>query len=301
MALNMFGGGPADVTTDSQGNVVGGVNVKVYTARTGGQRVTALYDVDGNALPGVVTSVGFGSDEGRIAFRASDTHSKLFIDTGSGMRWVLPAAQTYDAVQSALGKADEALTVASGAASVAREADDKASTALNLITSGDVASNESIQKAIDQIQTITPTTDELTDTVHISSMISGSSLTTTMIDNTEIPLWVAPFDATILSIGMVFENFSTPLSLSDVDYVNFYLLRRPLNDSTRVVARASTDLEWGTDIVAGQGWEWDKSFYWEAAQQTLTKSEVLSIKCKKYGAQADVPLPLTITLRYRPL
>lgn len=301
MSLNVFGGGPADVTTDSQGNVVGGVDVKVYTARNGGQRVTELYDIDDSPLGGVVKSVAFGGDQGRIAFKASDTYSKLYIDSGTGMRWVLPAAETYDAVKTALVKSEEARGTASTALTVANAADDKATNALDLITSGEVASNQNIQQAIDQIQTITPTTDELTETVYISSMVSGSSLTSTFVVNDEVPLWVAPFDATILSVGMVFENFSSASPLSDTDYLNFYLLRRRLSDTTKVMARGSTDLTGGTDVIAGQGWEWDHSFYWESEHQTLKKGEVLTIKYKTYGSHAAISLPVTITFRYRPL
>ena len=40
MALSIFGGGPGDVTSNSDGSVIGGVSLKVYTAAQGGQQVT---------------------------------------------------------------------------------------------------------------------------------------------------------------------------------------------------------------------------------------------------------------------
>ena len=301
MALHSFGGGPAEVTTDSQGNVVGGVDVKVYTAHYGGQQVTELYDFDGNILPGIVRSVESGADEGRIMFQASDAYAQLFVDSGTGGRWVVPAVETFNGVMGAISAAEDAQETAQTAIGIATDANEKSSEALDLINSGDVASNQNVKDAVGQLQTIMPTTDELTDTIYIPAMVSGGTLTSTMVDNTEIPLWVAPFPATILSVGMVFESFTSPTPLSDADYVNFYLLRRVIGDATRVAARSSTDLEWGSTITAGQGWEWDKSFYWEENHQTLAKSEVLSIKSRKYGAHADIPLPVTITLRYRPL
>lgn len=308
MALNMFGGGPGDVTTNSSGDVVGGVALKVYTAALGGQRVTELYDPTGEPLAGVVASETTGNDTGRITFQASDQYQLLFLDAGYGMRWAIPAREAFSAAYTAMGKSAEALTAAqeaqttaSGAEVTAGNADGKATKALDLITSGDFASSKNAQQAIAQLQTITPTTDELTETVHVSSMVSGSALTAKMIDNTQIPLWVAPFNATILSVGIVFESFSSPSPLSDTNYVNFYLLKRPLEGATSVVARAGTDLDLGTAVVAGRGWEWDHSYFWDVPSQNLAKGEVLAFKSKKYGSQPEVPLPLTITFRYRPL
>lgn len=126
MALNMFGGGPGDVTTNSAGDVVGGVTLKVYTAALGGQQATELYDVDGNILAGEVVSEPAGADEGRIAFQASDQYQLLFLDAGYGMRWAIPAREAFSAAYTALSKADEALTVADEAHDVAADAGVKA-------------------------------------------------------------------------------------------------------------------------------------------------------------------------------
>lgn len=126
MALNSFGGAPGDVTSDSDGSVMGGVALKVYTAPLGGQRVTEIYDMTGAPLAGVVISGVAGEDEGRVAFQASDQYSVLYLDAGYGMRWAVPAREAFAASSTALSKSDEALTVAHEAKTVAAESGVKA-------------------------------------------------------------------------------------------------------------------------------------------------------------------------------
>lgn len=115
MALNTFGGGPADITTDSSGNVVGGIQLKAYTAPNGGQRVTALFDTEGEPLPGAVVSSVEGDDIGRVLFQASDSYDQLFLDSGKGPRWVVPSREVFSATSIALSKASEALDVSEDA------------------------------------------------------------------------------------------------------------------------------------------------------------------------------------------
>lgn len=126
MALNVFGGGPGDVTSNATGDVVGGVTIKVYTAPLGGQQVTELYDTAGEPLAGVVVSGTDGDDEGRIAFQASDQYSVLYLDAGYGMRWAVPAREAFTAVSTALNQSGAALTAAQEAQTVATEAGVKA-------------------------------------------------------------------------------------------------------------------------------------------------------------------------------
>lgn len=126
MSMNVFGGGPADVTADSNGNISGGITLKVYTAALGGQRVTELYDLDGEPLSGVVVSGTSGDDEGRVAFQASDNYQLLFLDAGYGMRWAVPAREAFSAAYTALSKSEEALSSAQEAQAIAAESGVKA-------------------------------------------------------------------------------------------------------------------------------------------------------------------------------
>lgn len=126
MALNVFGGGPGDVTSNGAGDVIGGITLKVYTAPLGGQQVTELYDITGAPLAGVVVSGTEGDDEGRIAFQASDQYSVLYLDAGYGMRWSVPAREAFTAVSTALNQSGAALTAAQEAQVIATESGVKA-------------------------------------------------------------------------------------------------------------------------------------------------------------------------------
>lgn len=125
MGTSIFGGGPADITTDSTGTVVGGTQLKVYTAANGGQLVTELYDLDDQPLPGAVVSQPDGEDEGRIAFKASDSYDQLFMDSGNGSRWIIPSREVFTSTSLALSKSEKALDVASEAYDKADEASHK--------------------------------------------------------------------------------------------------------------------------------------------------------------------------------
>ena len=113
MALRTFGGGPADVTSDANGDVVSGVSLQVYTAVTGGQRVTELYDRNGTPLPAVVMSSSEADMLGRITFQADSQYDVLFLDPGYGMRWAIGAQDAFSAASTALSRATDALAIAS--------------------------------------------------------------------------------------------------------------------------------------------------------------------------------------------
>lgn len=115
MASRIFGSSPSDVTTNSAGDVVGGITLKVYTALNGGQRVTELYDTTGAPLPGVVTSQTSGDETGRIAFRASDQYSILYLDAGYGARWAVPAQEAFGLTDIAYDRASRAIELAENA------------------------------------------------------------------------------------------------------------------------------------------------------------------------------------------
>ena len=79
MARNLYGASPADVTTTDRGDVVPGVTLTVWDARTGGNMVTDLLTVDGAAATAVVSDWG-----GRVAFYGPDgVTATLWLDAGS--------------------------------------------------------------------------------------------------------------------------------------------------------------------------------------------------------------------------
>lgn len=110
MAYTIFGGGPADITTNTSGAVVGGIQFDVWTRLTGGVRVTDLLSEHGEPLAGkVVSETTAGSDLGRIKFQAPDSHNVLYLDRGYGGRWQIIPQQLSETVSVATQKSVEAL------------------------------------------------------------------------------------------------------------------------------------------------------------------------------------------------
>lgn len=122
MALNTFGGTPADVVTDATGNVValdtGGdpIELTVYTSAARTTQVTALFAMDGTTpLPGYVTPVNDpgGPNHGRLRFKASDAYPALWLWDGnpgsdSWLIWSREAPSQLNDVGNQLGgKADQ--------------------------------------------------------------------------------------------------------------------------------------------------------------------------------------------------
>lgn len=130
MAYTLFGSGPADITANATGEVIGGIEFRVYTAPSGGVRITDILAVDGTPLPGTVTSQATADDDsdiGRIRFQAPDTHYVLYLDRGYGDRWqVIPSklgetvAASVDASSTALAQSQRAIDDAAAALAVAR-------------------------------------------------------------------------------------------------------------------------------------------------------------------------------------
>lgn len=113
MALAHFGYGTSEVTTNGQGAPVGGIQLTVWTADTGGMQVTDLYDYHtGDPLPGYVTSET-GASVGRFGCQASSAYGALFFDDGNPahMRWRVNSLESAQNVGPALKKSQEALDV----------------------------------------------------------------------------------------------------------------------------------------------------------------------------------------------
>lgn len=116
MAYAIFGGSPADITTDATGNTVGGVEFQVYTQATGGTRITDLVDEHGSPLPSVVVSNRDpGPDLGRVKFGAPDTYYALYLDRGYGDRWQVVPSSLAAIVATAVTQAESALLATSDA------------------------------------------------------------------------------------------------------------------------------------------------------------------------------------------
>lgn len=120
MALNTFGWTPAEVTTDSAGNVISGVTLTVFTDVTKTTQVTGLMDKDG--VTPLANNVVVSDNKGRFGFKASDAYSLLYVYDGSTADpWPIAAHEALDqgmashaqAVADAQAAADSAAQSAS--------------------------------------------------------------------------------------------------------------------------------------------------------------------------------------------
>ena len=130
MALNTFGGTPADVVTDTAGNVValdgGGspIELTVYTSAARTTQVTALFAMDGTTpLPGYVVPVNDpgGPNHGRLRFKASDAYPALWLWDGNPASdsWLIWARETPGYILGLSSGVDAANVAASAALAAA--------------------------------------------------------------------------------------------------------------------------------------------------------------------------------------
>lgn len=163
MAYIFFGSSPADITTDDQGNVIGGITLQVWSQQTGGTRITDLRNVEGVPLAGVVMSNSdAGSELGRIRFQAPDQYTVLYLDRGYGDRWSVTSdrlsvivAESVTRSQAAITQSADALTASTAAKQSADHAYNTATkirtdvTAFGAIGDGIKDDREAFQAAID--------------------------------------------------------------------------------------------------------------------------------------------------------
>lgn len=136
MATWDYGFAPADVVTDSAGDVRPGIELRVWDAEVAGKAVAVQQDRgDGWVLVSRVLT----DDVGRYRFR-SEVGPTVWVEDASGRRWRLDAWQTLGTMidsaqtavtvsQAASSTADKALDTATGAASAAASAVSSASAA----------------------------------------------------------------------------------------------------------------------------------------------------------------------------
>ncbi|AOT24610.1 minor tail protein [Propionibacterium phage G4] len=136
MATWDYGYAPADVVTDSAGDVLAGVELRVWDAEVAGKAVAVQQDRGDGWKP---VSRVLTDDVGRFRFRA-EVGPTVWVEDASGRRWRLDAWQTLGTMidsaqtavtvsQAASSTADKALDTATGAASAASSAASSASAA----------------------------------------------------------------------------------------------------------------------------------------------------------------------------
>lgn len=89
MARMLYGGSPADFTTDGTGRIVPNAALTVWTARTGGTEVTDLLDIDSQAID----KLRSGDDGSVLFYGPNNTDTTLWLDSGTGPRLLVRTVQ----------------------------------------------------------------------------------------------------------------------------------------------------------------------------------------------------------------
>lgn len=89
MARLLYGGSPADFTTDDDGRIVPNAELTVWTAREGGTQLIDLLTVDEDAVTTVESD-----DNGHVIFYGPDNVDySLWLDSGEGPRLLIRTIQ----------------------------------------------------------------------------------------------------------------------------------------------------------------------------------------------------------------
>ncbi|CEH07849.1 Hypothetical protein PFR_JS22-PH_18 [Propionibacterium freudenreichii] len=129
MATWDYGYAPADVVTDAAGDVLAGIELRVWDAEVAGKAVAVQQDRGDGWKP---ASRVLTDDVGRYRFRA-EAGPTVWVEDVSGRRWRMDAWQTLgtmiDSAQSATAAAESANSIAHEAMSVAQQAQTSAKAA----------------------------------------------------------------------------------------------------------------------------------------------------------------------------
>lgn len=107
MARLLYGGSPADFTTDGGGRIVPNVALTVWTARTGGTEVTDLLDIDSQAID----ELRSGADGSVLFYGPNNVDTTLWLDSGTGPRLLVRTVQITAPADSVTTSAIDDLAV----------------------------------------------------------------------------------------------------------------------------------------------------------------------------------------------
>lgn len=275
---------PANVVTDSAGNTVPGWRLTMYDSREGGSAVTDLETLDGEPLPGYVTT----DADGRYPFRRVDeSEPVLWADDGqSGERWSLVSVEAAAAAANALTKAEQAQAAATAAAASAQEAAQSVAEAGNV----DAALAE-----LTAYQEQTPTLEELTFTTKITSVNYQGTLYPSHTSTFTVVAMVAPFPLTIRSLALAWDYYN--LAANDQAYWEVVLRRGTADGPVNVAARNTRATGAGANggITGFEPWTFSGA---DTTAATFAAGDLVLIQFLPYGTPPKLVFGTAITLRY---
>lgn len=145
------------------------------------------------------------------------------------------------------------------------------------------------------LQKQVPTLEELVCTVGIQSWRGAAEIK----GATRMTLLVAPVPMRILSVAASWEYWNLPVS--DTVYWTGVLEKGDGPGGFPDIATRSTRSTGPTangGVVARKAWTWDAAAW---ANADLATGQLLTIDWKPTGNPAAMALPMTLTVRYRPL
>lgn len=205
---------PSDVVTDEHGNVVADRRLLVYDQPRGGNRVSDLQTIEGETLPGVLTT----DEDGRYPFtRESETRPVLWLEDGqSDNRWALVAVEAAEAAGRMAHYASDVGTQADRATDAADKAEHAAEDASTSRSTARHALNE-----VTTLQTQIPTREELFFSAYIPARVTtaGNLLASqtggdagkdpgTAVGGAIISIMTAPYNVRLLSVSLSWEYWS---------------------------------------------------------------------------------------------
>lgn len=147
----------------------------------------------------------------------------------------------------------------------------------------------------DQFQLVTPTIDELSQTVLITTWQSGTNPPTGVSGTQLSTIWIAPFPCRITAITCAWDYYNK--TADDVNYLNVFFRR--INSATTTFVAKNTKVTGGEPIVARTPWRYNGAS-WDTTVATFAEGDLLGMQVALNGT-TTMQFPMTVTWKYAPL
>ena len=156
--------------------------------------------------------------------------------------------------------------------------------------------HEELEALVLHMQTVTPVMEDLLFSTVIPSWNGNTDITTSQ----RMTLMIAPIPVRVLSVALSWDYWSLPSSATD--YWTAVLEKGTNPAGFPDIATRTTQNTGATangPIVARVPWTFDAAEWNEDAD--MAAGELLTLLWSKTGVPAAMHLPMTATVRYRPL
>lgn len=295
---------PSDVVTDQHGNVLADRRLLVYDQPRGGNRVSDLQSLDGETLPGVLTT----DQDGRYPFaREAETRPVLWIDDGqSNNRWAVVAVQAAEAAGRMAHYASDVGTQADRATAAAEAAEAAATDA--------GASRATAKRALTEVASVkaqTPTREELFFSAYIPARVSqaGNLLPVLKTSNVTDPpgpavggaivsIMTTPYPIRLLSVTLSWEYYA--ITAHNTNFWEFAVVR--IDGGTGEWEPVTVRTTQATGTYAGGGINPRRPWGFDGADlgSSFATGDLFGMAMVGHGSAPDLNLGFTVTVGYTP-